>query len=239
MIDDFWENGLSAKYFKRTYYKLFNPKFSYILKRKKITIKHNILDIGCGGDSPYQTKIIFPFSRYVGLDRDFNYHNSHKSINLIDRKIKHDLNSDIKFLEKSLDNESFDIIIFNHTIEHTFKGLEILELVTRKLKPEGCIYIEFPSIRSLSLPSTRGTLNFCDDRTHLRLYSIQEVANILLSNNCNIIKGGRRLNWISIFTLPLRLLICFVRKKSPAGILWDLFGFADFVFGYKIKKATT
>lgn len=234
MFDKFKVNILSVKYFKKIYYILFNPKFSYILKRKKNNKKHNILDIGCGGDSPYQTKIIFPFSRYVGLDRDFNYHNSHKSINLIDRKIKHDLNSDIQFLETILENEYFDIIIFNHTIEHTFKGLEILELVTRKLKPEGCIYIEFPSIRSLSLPSIRGTLNFCDDSTHLKLYSIQEVANTLLSNKCNIIKGGRRLNWISIFTLPLRLLMCFIRKKSPAGILWDLFGFADFVFGYKI-----
>ena len=48
------------------------------------------------------------------------------------------------------------------------------------LKPDGCIYIEFPSVRSLNLPSMRGALNFCDDKTHLRIYSIQEVANILL-----------------------------------------------------------
>lgn len=225
---------ISSKYFKRIYYILFNPKFSFILKRKKTFENHNILDIGCGGNSPYLTKIIFPFSRYVGIDRDFNYHNNAEAINLIDRKINHDLNGNIEILQESLENESFDIIIFNHTIEHTSKGLEILDLVTQKLNPGGCIYIEFPSVRSISLPSMRGTLNFCDDNTHLRLYSIREVANTLLANNCSIINGGRRLNWISIIAFPVRLLICLFQKKSPAGILWDLMGFADFVFGYKI-----
>ena len=191
------------------------------------------MDIGCGGNSPYLTKIIFPLARYVGIDRDFNYHNSPTSLDLIDKKIKHDLNNNISYLEKSLENEYFDIIIFNHTIEHTNNGLKILELVTRKLKPNGCIYIEFPSIRSLSLPSMKGTLNFCDDKTHLRLYSVQEIANILLSNNCSILRAGRRLNLISILFLPLRIIICILFRKSPAGIFWDLTGFADFVFGYK------
>ena len=230
----FYGLDFSIKSFKRIYYILFNPKFSFIFSRKDYRQKQNILDIGCGGNSPQNTKIVFPLSRYVGIDRDFSYHNNKISLSLIDKKINHDLNDDISVLEKSLEKEYFDIIIFNHTIEHTVNGLEILELMTRKLKPNGCIYIEFPSIRSLSLPSMKGTLNFCDDITHLRLYSIQEVSNVLLSNRCSILRAGRRLNWISILFFPLRFLTCIFLKKSPAGIFWDLTGFADFVFGYKI-----
>ena len=127
----------------------------------------------------------------------------------------------------------FDIVIFNHTIEHTIKGLEVLRNIAPRIKNKGVIYIEFPSVRSLSLPSLKGTLNFCDDKTHLRLYSVQEIANLLLNENFSIIKGGRRFNLFSIVLIPLRLISCIVFKKSPAGVIWDLVGFADFVFAIK------
>ena len=45
------------------------------------------MDIGCGGNSPLETKLVFPKSRYIGIDRDFNYHNNKFSVNLIDKKI--------------------------------------------------------------------------------------------------------------------------------------------------------
>ena len=66
-------------FFQRKYYGLVYPKFKYILKKKAFNVKHKILDIGCGGNSPLLTKIIFPFSIYTGIDRDFtititNYH---------------------------------------------------------------------------------------------------------------------------------------------------------------------
>ena len=221
------------KRINRKYHILSSPKFAYLASIKNPNLTYNILDIGCGGNSPFITKLVFPKSRYVGIDRDFNYHNSLNSINLIDKKIKHDLNQNIDLLQKKIKDEKFDIIIFNHTIEHTYKGLEILELVANNLNSNGCIYIEFPSIRSLALPSMRGTLNFCDDKTHLRLYSIQEIANILLINNFKILKAGRRFHLFSIFLIPIRFLNYLFFNKSPAGIFWDLLGFADFVFAIK------
>lgn len=220
-------------FLRRKYYILSKPKFYFITKNKQKNQKLNILDIGCGGNSPIETKFVFPNSRYVGIDRDFNYHNNEISINTIDKKIRFDLNSNIDFLKKKLINESFDIIIFNHTIEHTYNGIEILKLVSNRLKSQGCIYIEFPSIRSLALPSMKGTLNFCDDKTHLRIYSIQEIANTLLLNDCRVLKGGKRLNLFSLFLMPIRLINCLILKKSPAGAFWDLLGFADYVFASK------
>ena len=220
--------------FKRKYYELCMPKFRFILSKKYFKNKYNILDIGCGGESPLQTKIIFPYSRYIGIDRDFKYHNSLKSIEIIDKKIKHDLNDSLDNLQKKIGDEKFDIVIFNHTIEHTFKGLDILNVIIPKIKSNGCIYIEFPSTKSLTLPSMKGTLNFCDDKTHLRVYSIRELANNLLTNKCSIIKAGKRFNIFSIILIPFRLVNCILFKKSPAGVFWDITGFADFVFAYKL-----
>ena len=79
----------------------------------------------------------------------------------------------------------------------------------------------------------RGTLNFCDDKTHLRLYSVQEIANVLLDENLSIIRGGRRFNIFSLVLIPFRIVSCILFKKSPAGVFWDLAGFADFVFAIK------
>ena len=131
-------------------------------------------------------------------------------------------------------NAKYDIIIFNHTIEHTFLGLDILDIVSKNLNPNGCIYIEFPSIRSLNFPSMRGTLNFCDDSSHCRIYSVREIANLLLLNKFSIISGGRRFNLTSIFLMPLRLILCIILRKSPAGAFWDILGFADYVFAIKL-----
>ena len=220
-------------YFKRLYLGISLPKFKYILSKKSNYSKYNILDIGCGGGSPKKTKIVFPFSRYVAIDRDFGYHNSRNIIELIDRKICHDLNDDIQILSEELKDEMFDIVIFNHTIEHTSKGLDVLRNIAPRIKKDGVIYIEFPSIRSLSLPNMKGTLNFCDDKTHLRLYSVQEIANVLLDENLSIIRGGRRFNIFSLFLIPFRIVSCILFKKSPAGVFWDLAGFADFVFAIK------
>ena len=231
-MSSFWFN-LNNK-LKRRYYALSIPKFGFILKKKYFKNEYNILDIGCGGQSPLQTKILFPNSRYIGIDRDFKYHNSSKSVEMIDKKIKHDLNDSVDILTKKIGDEKFDIIIFNHTIEHTIKGLDILNAIVPKLKCNGCIYIEFPSTKSLSLPSMQGTLNFCDDKTHLRLYSIREIANNLLINQCSIIKAGKRFNIFSIFLIPFRLVRCILFRKSPAGVFWDITGFADFIFAYKL-----
>ena len=220
-------------FFKRKYYAIAYPKFKYILKKKSYNTTHTILDIGCGGNSPFLTKIIFPHSKYTGIDRDFSYHNNQLSQDLIDVKIEFDLNKNIRFLKEKLGDTKYDIIIINHTIEHTFYGLDILKIVSANLNKNGCIYIEFPSVRSLNLPSMRGTLNFCDDPTHCRIYSVREIANELLINGLSIIKGGRRFNSISIILIPLRVLLCLIFRKSPAGAFWDLFGFADFVFAVK------
>lgn len=83
----------------------------------------------------------------------------------------------------------------------------------------------------------RGTLHFCDDPTHKRLYNILDVCNILLENGFVILKAGKRRNIWGIIVLPIRLLIHMLIKKPIEGsIFWDLLGFAEFICAKRIKE---
>ena len=67
-----------------------------------------------------------------------------------------------------------------HVIEHLHNGDKVLEGLLTKLRSGGVIYIEYPGIRSTRLPSMRGSLNFSDDPTHVRLYSVPEIMFLTL-----------------------------------------------------------
>lgn len=89
----------------------------------------------------------------------------------------------------TIPDNTFDVVILSHVIEHLFFGDQIIKEAISKLKTGGYIYIEYPSVKSLSLPRHEGTLHFSDDATHIRLYDLKEIGNILLSENCTIIFG--------------------------------------------------
>lgn len=137
-----------------------------------------------------------------------------------------------KFYKKDSEKDSledvpenfFDIVILSHIIEHLSNGLEVLREITKKVKSGGY------SVKSLNLPNMRGILHFCDDPTHKKLYNLIDIANILLSENMMIIKAGTRRILLRIFLLPVIMAYSLLTKRPPAGIFWDLLGFAEFCF---------
>jgi len=236
-----WKLGWYRKMIK--YYRLIGtPKFVFLNKFIKENQNQSIkvLDIGCGNKSPSITKELFPAIEYYGIDKEeYNLVEQDKQILIKDKNFfLIDLDSEMEKLDYSLPNEYFDFCIMNHVIEHLKNGLEVLRILSKKLKVGGGIYIEFPSVKSLSLPSMKGTLNFCDDPTHVRVYTIQEIANILLDNGFKIKKAGVRRNLFNITLLPIRLCtrVIIYKKTDFASDFWDLFGFAEFVYAKKIKK---
>jgi SAM-dependent methyltransferase len=204
------------------------------LRRLYSRFKHEkfaLLDVGCGNHSPSRTKKWFPQCSYFGVDREF-YNIDDADMQAIQELFVLDL--DCTALTE-IPDEFFDVILMSHVIEHLRSGLKVLKvLVSRKLKPGGVVYIEFPSVRSLSLPSMQGTLNFCDDRTHVRLYDVKEVANVLLDSGLKVVRAGRRRCLDRILTAPI-MVVYAVARKTPlrGGWFWDLLGFADFVLGEK------
>ena len=188
------------------------PKFVFLNKFIKNYSKDKIkvLDVGCGNKSPSITTSLFPKIEYFGLDKeDYNLTIENKRI---------------------LENRYF-------RIEHTTRGTEILEILAKKLKVGGGIYIEFPSVKSLAFPSMPGTLNFCDDPTHVRLYDIKEVANTLIKCGFKVIKAGTRRNFIRCLLTSMVIIYQLMKiKKIEGGAFWDILGFAEFVYAVKIKS---
>jgi trans-aconitate methyltransferase len=190
-----------------------------------------LLDIGAGNHSASKTKKWFPNCEYHGLDLNKNYNNDENDFKLM--KSFYELNLEELNLD-SVPNAHFDFIMMAHVIEHLKNGEEVLVKLLAKLKPGGYLYVEYPGIKSTQLPRMNGTLNFFDDETHVRVYSLTELYNLFLKNNTEIIKGGTRRYIPNILMMPLKVIHNLIKYgKILPSIFWDFFGFAEFIL---IKK---
>jgi len=121
---------------------LATPKFLFLNKfiNSYSEDKIKLLDVGCGNKSPSITVSLFPKIEYFGLDKqEYNLTNEDKKI-LENKYFLVDLDN-LSELDNALPNNYFDFIIMSHVIEHTRKGTEILEILSKKLKVGGGIYI--------------------------------------------------------------------------------------------------
>jgi ubiquinone/menaquinone biosynthesis C-methylase UbiE len=190
-----------------------------------------ILDVGAGSHSASITKEWLPKCIYHGIDISKNYYNDEKDFLLMDKFYEMDLTA-LDF--DLIPDNYFDAIIMSHIIEHLRNGDCVIEHITKKLKTGGVIYIEYPSLKSTKLPSMRETLNFFDDPTHCRIYSISEIYNLLMKCNLNVLEGGIRRQWINIALFPWKSILQLLTKGYiRAGVMWDVTGFAEYVIAKK------
>lgn len=186
-----------------------------------------ILDVGCGPHVT-NTKRWFSVREYHGIDREMWPGFEHLYVN-VDRMFFTDLER--PNLEE-VPNHYYDLVVLSHIIEHLSNGLEVIELLIAKLAPNGCIYIESPSHRTLNFPSATGFLNFYDDPTHKRLYFDEEIIPLLQRNNLRVLYSGYRRNWRRLILVsPLAILLNVVyhlpfRRKINSWGLWELMGVA-------------
>ena len=209
-------------------------KFRYI-RRKLRSSSIRILDIGCGNGSPTVAKRWFPGCHYSGADIQ-RYNLSDEDIAAMDAFYL--LGADGSGYA-AIPDGSYDFVLLNHVVEHMANPAPILAALCAKLKPGGYFWIAFPSLRSLSLPSSVDeTLQFCDDPTHVRVPDMREIANILLANGVRILHAGRsREGFLTtlgdIVKLVKRLVMKAVTGRFSGRGLWYLLGFEDHVFGQR------
>ena len=190
-----------------------------------------LLDIGAGNHSATITKKWFPNCEFHGVDLDKNYNNSEEDFRLMHSF--YELNLELLQFEKIPDNY-FDCILMAHVIEHLKNGDEVLKKLLPKLKQDGLIYVEFPGIHSTKLPHMKGTLNFYDDPTHVRIYSVKEISELFRDNNFRVVASGTRRYWPNILLMPLKIFHnLIVYHKILPSIFWDALGFAEFVAATK------
>jgi ubiquinone/menaquinone biosynthesis C-methylase UbiE len=198
------------------------------LKRSFGNKPFKLLDVGAGNHSASLVKHYLPNASYYGIDISKDYNNDESDFELMDGFWEKDLT---KLQFDDIPNESFNAILMAHIIEHLENGDEVIAALLPKLKKGGLIYIEYPGETSMSLPSKKGTLNFHDDDTHVRLYSVPELKNLLEQHNCEVIESGTRKDWRYIALMPLKIPFHLLKSGYvPGSVYWDFFGFAEFVF---------
>ena len=208
------------------------PKFRYIDQ-----FAHGnslaILDIGCGNNSPSLTKQYFPTCTYDGVDiQEYNLNAAdHEQM---DRFFPVTSEGDGYH---AIPEKAYDVVIASHVFEHMRRPNPIIMALCGKLRTGGLFYSAFPSERSLSLPSAVGTLHFSDDRTHVFVPSIREVANIMLAQGLTILYGGcptyglaRQL--AARIAAPMQALRASLFGKKPnARFVWPYYQFESCVVG--------
>lgn len=193
----------------------------------------SLLDVGAGNRSATKTMEVFPQCAYYGLDLDRNTNYADSDFALMIAFYELDLT---QLDYHTLPDQGFDYINMAHVIEHLHNGEQVVPALLKKLKPGGHFYIEYPGQKSTTLPSMYGTLNFKDDPTHVRVYSVAELKPIFEANGCEVLSCGMRRNWYYILALPLRMLLSLLQQGRLRGnLFWDLLGFAEYL--YVRKKA--
>jgi ubiquinone/menaquinone biosynthesis C-methylase UbiE len=206
------------------------PKFYYLQKffKKKHFV---LLDVGSGNHSASKTKMLFPECEYHGIDLQKDFNNDESDFAAMSAFYEMDLT---KLNFSTIPDNYFDFIRMAHVIEHLHNGDEVIKGLLPKLKKGGYIYIEYPGIKSTKLPSMEGTLNFYDDPTHVRIYSVKEVSAVLSDQNFKVISSGTRRNPAFLMAMPFSIAGSLIKgKKVQGNMFWDLLGFAEFVLARK------
>jgi SAM-dependent methyltransferase len=212
--------------------KVSNFKFRFIKKSFSNRV-FRLLDVGAGNHSASKITSLFPHCEYFGLDISKEYNNDIQDF----RVMKGFFELDLTLLDYSkIPDQYFDGIWMSHVIEHLYNGEEVIPKLLEKLKPGGYFYLEYPGKKSLNLPSMKGTLNFKDDATHVKVYSITPMERIFEENNCKVLSSGTRRSWWYIAAIPVRIVSSLMRYGYIQGnVFWDALGFAEYLW---VKKTS-
>lgn len=211
----------------KTFASSFINKFLY-LKKAFGDRPFTLLDIGSGNHSASKTLRVFPNCTYHGVDLVKAFNNDERDYAAMAAFYQMDLTR-LDFAV--IPDNYFDAINMVHVIEHLFNGDEVIKGLLPKLKSGGYLYVEYPGQKSTTLPSMEGTLNFKDDDTHVRIYTVAELTKLFTENNCMVLKSGIRRNGWFMMAMPFRIMGRWLQGKKLIGnIFWDVLGFAEFVW---------
>lgn len=127
----------------------------------------------------------------------------------------------VDYFEKvRLLNQSFDLVILNHTLEHLTSPIEVLQKVNRLLKENGLLLIDVPNFGSISSSIYKGNWPYLLPNEHLWHFTDKAFQKILPQVGFEIIKfshpsgvwdyGNPWLElWQSLSTLKKRFLTDF------------------------------
>jgi SAM-dependent methyltransferase len=194
----------------------------------RLPIASEILDVGCGSDSPYLVKSLFPECNYTGIDVS-DYRQAKP--NLADHYVLVDSE---RFPDgiRSLGKE-FDAVISSHNIEHCDDRGETLEAMTNVVKDGGRLYMSFPTETSVNFPSRAGCLNYYDDPTHKSTPpDFDAIVDLLSRKEFSILYSAKRYQPLLFWALGLVSEPISKRRGRMRGT-WEYYGFESIIWAQK------
>jgi SAM-dependent methyltransferase len=196
-------------------------------------IRHNgiLLDVGCGNDSPYYIKIIRPDIIYTGIDvEDCNQ----TKPNLADTYILVEPENFSQTIAEM--PESFDAVISSHNLEHCNDREKTLEAMIKALKPNGYMYLSFPTEDSINFPGPRkGTLNYYDDKTHKDLPpNFDKIITTLKQNNMEILFANKSYKPFFFYIIGFLFEWKSKKDKEVNWATWAYWGFETIIWAKKM-----
>jgi SAM-dependent methyltransferase len=192
--------------------------------------RSKVLDVGCGNDSSFNYKTLFPDLYYVGID--IGDYNQKKPI-MADEYI---ITSPEKFSEGIAElAPSFDAVISSHNLEHCNDRHNTLKSMLSVLKPGGEIYLSFPSEKSINFPKRNRTLNYYDDETHkLTPPKFDAIIDFLKTNNFSIEYSSRQYQPLFLRVLGFIQEPFAAYKNTIFQGTWAYFGFESIIWAKKL-----
>lgn len=190
----------------------------------------NVLDVGCGNNSPYRFKKILPHCRYTGIDiGEYNQTKPNSADSYIITQPEA-FTSEIAKLANS-----FDAVVSSHNLEHCNDRQGTLSAMLESLKPGGLIYLSFPCEESINFPNREGTLNYFDDSTHREAPpGFDDLISELTNGGFQVLYAERRfrpkvLSLFGRFVEPIS-----ARKRRNLRGTWEYWGFESIIWAKKL-----
>jgi SAM-dependent methyltransferase len=195
----------------------FNPRYSW-LPRSLTIFGGRIVDVGAGPLDGQLAKKFWPGCYMVGVNIE-----PEPVAGGFDEYHQIDLNKDdLSHLPAS----SFDYVVSSHLIEHIDDGMKTVDQMADLVCKGGLLYLEWPSEHSTRFPIKGVGLNFFDDETHVRTYSVKQVVDQLQAKGFEIISSGPRHHIGRMLLAPA---LCLRRSLAEGRLrlydLWDYTGF--------------
>ncbi|MFN3701619.1 MAG: class I SAM-dependent methyltransferase [Alphaproteobacteria bacterium] len=139
-----------------------------------------------------------------------------------------------------IEDDSFDLIVLSHVLEHVSAPVPLFEELVRICKPGGRIYVETPSDRSVSVKSDKcaqshSFYNFWDDPTHIRPYSPAGLYRLAISF-CMIPEEVKYIgNWLDVAVYPFYVLLSMVSNErfELTVAMWKRYKWACYMVARK------
>lgn len=202
---------------------------------RRLPPQAKVLDVGCANNSPAYFKTVRPDLHYIGLDICEHAQTSEPSLRA-DQMIVATPSEFVSAIENL--RGQLDAIVSSHNIEHCEDPDRILEFMLDALKPDGCLYLAFPSEASVRFPRRKGTLNFFDDPTHTSAPVWSEIISRITARGLKIQFAAKRYRpkAVAFLGLVLEPASALLRRVMPARSTWALYGFESIVWAKKVAR---